>query len=377
MKPATMRYFDAIHAQLDALDTWRADRPEFSVEVVSGAIDLLRKAEPYFLDGDIQEWIMDSAASFPNDICIRDVLPPSHRGWILFERPIPHPLATTDREQIISWWTESPEADISLGWAALAWSTIDQVRHHHLVHCPYHDPDKTKNPSLSILEKEDGGLYVRCLNGCSSDDVVRCIREGGFQFPEGTGKHSEEPPAVTLDYYHRTHDNRLVLRSTQTWPFHEGLASWGARLALQSGNIAHGLDALHKEYPKVHEIAQHAEEGRASFVISLFAFMNQPFSTAESRRLPRAQRRSLQREAGLEDPQVKVITLRRTQHTKGQSNGGSTAWACRWFVKGHWRSQYYARTQQNRPLWIMPYMKGPEDKPLKGNKSIALYHVTR
>jgi len=371
MKPATMRYFDAIHAQLDALDTWRADRPEFSVEVVSGAIDLLRKAEPYFLDGDIQEWIMDSAASFPNDICIRDVLPPSHRGWILFERPIPHPLATTDREQIISWWTESPEADISLGWAALAWSTIDQVRHHHLVHCPYHDPDKTKNPSLSILEKEDGGLYVRCLNGCSSDDVVRCIREGGFQFPEGTGKHSEEPPSVTLDYYHRTHDHRLVLRSTQSWPFHEGLYDWEiAETTLRSVFEGPSDEAAHKKL-------QLETVWERSFVISLFAFMNQPFSTVESRRLPRANRRSLQREIGLEDPQVKVITLRRTQHTKGQPTGGSTEWACRWFVKGHWRSQYYARTQQNSPLWIMPYMKGPEDKPLKGSKGIALFHVTR
>ena len=367
MKPATMRYFDAIHAQLDALDTWRADRPEFSVEVVSGAIDLLRKAEPYFLDGDIQEWIMDSAASFPNDICIRDVLPPSHRGWILFERPIPHPLATTDREQIAKWWTESPEADISLGWAAIAWSTIDKVRHQHLVHCPYHDPDKTKNPSLSVLEKADGGLYVRCLNGCDSDDVVRCMREGGFQFPEGDGKHSEEPPAVTLDYYHRTHNNRLVLRSSQTWPFHEGLYDWEIAETTFEGPSD---EAAHKKL-QLETVWEH------SFVISLFAFMNQPFGTVESRRLPRAQRRSLQREAGLEDPQVKVITLRRTQHTKGQPTGGSTEWACRWFVKGHWRSQYYARTQQNRPLWIMPYMKGPEDKPLKGNKSIALYHVTR
>ena len=311
MKPATMRYFDAIHALLEAIDLWKSGRGDWiSAQITAramqaqglaptpadlrrGAIHLLERAEPYFLDGEIQQWIMDSMDSFPHDIYIRDVLPPSNIGWILFERPI---MGTAEQP-----------LGFSGGWEALAWSTVD-----------------------------------RWIPNIESDEDV---------------------PVVALDYYHRTDDGYLVLGSSQVWPFDECLREWAA--AQPAGG-------------KQRDEAEHRKMMIAySFIISLFAFMNQPFSTVESRRLPRANRRSLQREAGLEDPQVKVITLRRTQHTKGQPTGGSTEWACRWFVKGHWRSQYYARTQQNRPLWIMPYMKGPEDKPLKGNKGIALYHVTR
>ena len=311
MKPATMRYFDAIHALLEAIDLWKSGRGDWiSAQITAralkeqrlaptpadlrrGAIHLLERAEPYFLDGEIQQWIMDSMDSFPHDIYIRDVLPPSNIGWILFERPI---MGTAEQP-----------LGFSGGWEALAWSTVD-----------------------------------RWIPNIESDEDV---------------------PIVALDYYHRTDDGYLVLGSSQMWPFGESLHEWEAA---QPADGKQRDEAEHRTLMIAY-----------SFIISLFAFMNQPFSTVESRRLPRAQRRSLQREAGLEDPQIKVITLRRTQHTKGQPTGGSTEWACRWFVKGHWRSQYYARTQQNRPLWIMPYMKGPEDKPLKGNKGITLFHVTR
>ena len=368
MKPATMRYFDAIHAQLDALASWKANHWEYSIEVANGASELLQRADPYFLDGDIQQWIMDGVASFPHDIRIGDVLPPSRMGWILFERPIPHPLATTDEEQITC-----------PGWAALAWSTIDHRREPDLVHCPYHDPDMTKKPSLSVLAKQDGGIFIRCVDGCNMDDVVRAMRERGYdqQLHDLSNNINDEPPVVTLDYYHRTHDHRLVLQATQSWPFHEDLQTWDMAELMKveaGGSEVHGAQGFAKD---VDAAAHRAAMIERAFVISLFAFMNQPFATVESRRLPRANRRSLHRETALDDPHIKVITLRRTQHTNGQSEGGSREWACRWLVKGHWRSQYYPGAKTNKPLWIMPYVKGPQDKPLKRSNGIALYHVTR
>jgi len=337
MEPATMRYFDAIHALLGAIAVWQSDmggqiavevsRGQMKVrglapspaDVKKGAIHLLERAEPYFLDGDIQQWIMDGVASFPHDIRIGDVLPPSHLGWILFERPIPHPLATTDEEQITNWWTESPNAEISLGWAALAWSTVDTW-----------------------------------------------ATEG-----------EEEYPVVVLEYYHRTADGCLILASSQVWPFHEDLHTWDMAELMKveaDGSEVHGAQGFAKD---VDAAAHRAAMIERAFVISLFAFMNQPFATVESRSLPRANRRSLHRETGLEDPHIKVITLRRTQHIKEQLIGGSREWACRWLVKGHWRSQYYPGAKTNKPLWIMPYVKGPQDKPLKTRNGISLFHVTR
>jgi len=310
MKPATMRYFDAIHAQLEAIDVWKSEIGDqmavhitdmmlkimestpSPADIKNAEIHLLERADPYFLDGEIQEWIMDSVSSFPRDIAIGDVLPPSDRGWILFERPI---MGTAEQDY-----------GFPAGWEALAWSTTHNI---------YSD-----------------------MSG-------------------------EDLPVVALGYYHRTADNHLVLGSNQVWPLREGLREW---------EDAHPLDMEQRDEGE-HRfmMMQHR------FVIGLFAFMNQPFSAIQPRHLPRAQRRWLQREIGTEDPQVKVITLRRAQHTNGQSEGGSREWSSRWIVKGHWRSQYYPSKQKNSPLWIMPYMKGPQDKPLKGGNAITLFHVTR
>ncbi|TXH58329.1 MAG: hypothetical protein E6Q97_02475, partial [Desulfurellales bacterium] len=42
-----------------------------------------------------------------------------------------------------------------------------------------------------------------------------------------------------------------------------------------------------------------------------------------------------------------------------------TQWRYQWLVNGHWRAQWYPKSQEHRTIWIMPHMKGPEDKPVK------------
>jgi len=61
---------------------------------------------------------------------------------------------------------------------------------------------------------------------------------------------------------------------------------------------------------------------------------------------------------------VKVIQLRRAEprsHVDGEHV--SVDWSCRWVVGGHWRNQPYKDAR--KLLYILPYVKGPEDKPLK------------
>lgn len=65
-------------------------------------------------------------------------------------------------------------------------------------------------------------------------------------------------------------------------------------------------------------------------------------------------------------PTVGVVKLRRSirdQH--GAPNGSARDWSCQWPVRGHWRKQWYRSDGEHRPRWIMPYIKGPSDKPLK------------
>jgi len=39
-------------------------------------------------------------------------------------------------------------------------------------------------------------------------------------------------------------------------------------------------------------------------------------------------------------------------------------WSRRWVVRGHWRNQYYSKTDTHDWLYIHEFIKGPEDKPL-------------
>lgn len=74
---------------------------------------------------------------------------------------------------------------------------------------------------------------------------------------------------------------------------------------------------------------------------------------------------------------VSVITLRKGENTHHDDvSTRSRDYSCQWLVRGHWRQQYYASTAEHRPLWIEPYVKGPEEKPLKP-PSHTVFAVTR
>lgn len=81
----------------------------------------------------------------------------------------------------------------------------------------------------------------------------------------------------------------------------------------------------------------------------------------------RAARRRMARE-GREPASVRVISIRGASASGG--GDGSREYVHRWVVRGHWRRQWYPSIQQNRPIWITPYVKGPEDAPLLGGEKV-------
>lgn len=67
------------------------------------------------------------------------------------------------------------------------------------------------------------------------------------------------------------------------------------------------------------------------------------------------------------DPRVTVVKLRRlrepSDHDPG--DGPGREWHHRWIVGGHWRNQPFGPGRSlRRPVWIAPYVKGPEGLPL-------------
>ncbi len=92
--------------------------------------------------------------------------------------------------------------------------------------------------------------------------------------------------------------------------------------------------------------------------------MNQYVSRTERVPQQRHSRKADER-AKIEPKPVTVIALRRV-HGEGASSGDGEGrdYSHRWIVGGHWRNQWYPSREVHRPVWIAPYVKGPDDKPL-------------
>jgi hypothetical protein len=99
---------------------------------------------------------------------------------------------------------------------------------------------------------------------------------------------------------------------------------------------------------------------------SMLLLLDQTIAVATPRRVDRAAARRAEREKWTAEPIVRVVELRR-RVSSASSDGehGDVDWSCRWIVRGHWRQQWCPAAREHRPIWITPYVKGPEEKPLK------------
>jgi hypothetical protein len=104
-----------------------------------------------------------------------------------------------------------------------------------------------------------------------------------------------------------------------------------------------------------------------------FLIMSQTITATTPERGDRAQRRRLERENL--PSEVMVIQFRKTRYTSTEK-GEEVAvnWSHRWIVGGHWRWQPYkdpaSGGEIKKRIWINPYVKGPDDKPLKTKERV-------
>jgi hypothetical protein len=112
------------------------------------------------------------------------------------------------------------------------------------------------------------------------------------------------------------------------------------------------------------------------FVLAASVWLKQRIVTMGSGHIERHRRKQIVREYGIVPSDVKVIQLRRheSEHHESPVNSRPVDWSCRWIVNGHWRNQPYK--DKHELIYIMPYVKGPEDQPLKV-PSHTVYAVNR
>ncbi|MCF1592462.1 hypothetical protein [Streptomyces muensis] len=101
--------------------------------------------------------------------------------------------------------------------------------------------------------------------------------------------------------------------------------------------------------------------------------MGQSLATSERVAADRASRRRIQRIDRDYGTEVRLIRLRRARTDRGADPAerpGTREYQHRWVVKGHWRDQWYPSRGTHKPIWISPYIAGPEDAPLIGGEKV-------
>jgi hypothetical protein len=139
----------------------------------------------------------------------------------------------------------------------------------------------------------------------------------------------------------------------------------------------------------VHDLLTNVERGEsnvegvptlrdlARFFLAACLWLQQRVVTSSAGHIERHRRKQIARENDVPLPSdVKVIQLRRTESRSQPANGNGEVidWSCRWIVNGHWRNQPYA--DERKLIYIMPFVKGPADKPLRV-PTHTVYQVSR
>ncbi len=96
----------------------------------------------------------------------------------------------------------------------------------------------------------------------------------------------------------------------------------------------------------------------------LAAMLSQRITLTSDESVPRAARRRLGRGGNAHATSVQVIHLRLPQRDPSDSPAAPRDWSMRWIVRGHWREQWFPSEGVHKPVFVAPYVKGPDDKPL-------------
>lgn len=111
----------------------------------------------------------------------------------------------------------------------------------------------------------------------------------------------------------------------------------------------------------------------ARAVVCSWVLMQQPVASVTTVEADRAGRRRLAR-AGHDTPSpVRIITLRHTSKANSHTGESGREYHHQWVVNGHWRNHWYPKEKRHKPVWITPYIKGPEGAPILGGEKVHVW----
>lgn len=110
------------------------------------------------------------------------------------------------------------------------------------------------------------------------------------------------------------------------------------------------------------------------FAMAAQAWLRQKIAVQSEATIERHCRKRITKEFQAEPSGLHVVQLRRSESAQSSTDGSPAEWSCQWLVRGHWRNQPYKAGK--RLIFIAPYIKGPEDKPLKA-PTTTVFSVSR
>lgn len=160
-------------------------------------------------------------------------------------------------------------------------------------------------------------------------------------------------------------------------------AKFGARMELaHEATIGEGVafEDFHAEWLlsrnlEVAELWGEAHAVMLRFLVAACVWMRQQILVPRREQPERHARKRIQKLGARHDETIDVVLLRKAQRVEPESTT-LVDWQCRWVVAGHWRNQYHPTTRSYQLKWIIPYLKGPADKPFKA-PSEKVYAVVR
>lgn len=111
-----------------------------------------------------------------------------------------------------------------------------------------------------------------------------------------------------------------------------------------------------------------ASDGLSRFILAGLAWLGQQVLLESDGHIERHRRKDFNRQTGQDLRHVRVVQLRRRAptHSASTDEDKKVDWSCQWTVGGHFRNQACGPNHADRRLtWVHPYVKGPDDKPLR------------
>lgn len=206
-------------------------------------------------------------------------------------------------------------------------------------------------PPVQGVTEEEQREYGLALRAFSWERIVHTT--GPFRPSEERPWSQEIVDALNATAMHIYHDRDLEAGQTGyngelLWPDGDSWSGWQPKTDQSWGKVD----------------AREAAEMERRYILALFVLLRQRILVTSQHRPDRAARKRLERAGYEHEPLVRVVELRRKEvRDREHETHADVDWACRWVVGGHWH-RYHTR-EGLQPRWISPYLKGPNDKPLK------------